>query len=69
MNLRIYRIKGKTNGINRLVKASSQAQGLSHVSKSEYDITVASAMEVADLITSGVTVEDASPTTAETQGE
>ena len=59
MNLRIYKIKRRATGDYRLVKAGSRAHGLSHVVKSDYDIAVASAMEVAVLMANGVTVENA----------
>ena len=58
-SIRIYKITSKDTGGVSLVKAGSQAQAMSHVAKSEFAISVATAMEVADLVSAGIKVEDA----------
>jgi uncharacterized protein with PhoU and TrkA domain len=52
---RIYRINdGRTA---RLVRATSQAQAIRHVASS-FDVRVATQDDIADLVSSGVRVED-----------
>ena len=52
---RIYKVTG--NNASYLVQASSQAQALRHVAGKEYQVEVAKAVDVAQLMTKGQTVE------------
>lgn len=57
---RIYAVEeDNVGGVTRLVKATNQAQALRHVARDRFDVRVASALEVADLMASGVKVQDA----------
>jgi hypothetical protein len=52
---RIYKVTG--NGQSHLVQASSQAQALRHVAGKLYLVEVAKAIDVAQLMGKGATVE------------
>jgi hypothetical protein len=52
---RIYKVSG--NGKSHLVQASSQAQALRHVAGKLYLVEVAKAVDVAQLMGKGATVE------------
>lgn len=58
MSTRIYIVSHKQNGIKRLVLAGSQAQAVRHVAASTYEVSVASALDVAHYMKAGITVED-----------
>jgi hypothetical protein len=62
---RIYIVSDNDTTGARLVKATSQAQAIRHVAESRYNVEVASAMDVADMMVSGITVENASAKPAE----
>ena len=55
---RIYKVTG--NNTSHLVQASSQAQALRHVAGKQYQVEVAKAVDVAQLMTKGHAVEVAS---------
>ena len=61
---RIYKVTG--NNKAHLVQASSQAQALRHVAGKQYQVEVAKAVDVAQLMGKGATVEIAT-TVAEQQ--
>ena len=52
---RIYKVTG--NGQSHLVQASSQAQALRHIAGKLYLVEVAKAIDVAQLMAKGATVE------------
>lgn len=52
---RIYKVTG--NGQSHLVQASSQAQALRHIAGKLYLVEVARAIDVAQLMAKGATVE------------
>ena len=52
---RLYLITGP-NDSKQLVQASTQAQALHAVVKSAYSVTVAAAIDVADLVADGATI-------------
>ena len=52
---RIYKVAG--NGQSHLVQASSQAQALRHIAGKLYLVEVAKAIDVAQLMAKGATVE------------
>jgi hypothetical protein len=56
---RIYKISDKA-GITQLVKASTQAQALRFAARGQFAIDVASGIDVADLMSAGLKVADAS---------
>lgn len=56
---RIYTVTGPGDKVS-LVKAANQSQALRHVARNTFQIEVASAVQVADLMISGVKVEQAS---------
>ena len=58
MQTRIYEVRD-ASGAPFLVKASSQAQALRHIAGRHYKVSVAKATDVAELMMSGVKVEDA----------
>lgn len=58
-NERIYTVTGPGEKVS-LVKAANQAQAIRHVARNTFQIEVASAVQVADLIVAGVKVENAS---------
>jgi len=55
---RIY-IVTAANGDSMLVKANNQAQALRHIARSIYTVRAASALEVADEMSAGQKIEDA----------
>lgn len=61
---RIYKVTG--NGTAHLVQASSQAQALRHVAGKQYLVEVAKAVDVAQLMGKGATVEVAAFTQEQT---
>lgn len=54
---RIYKVTG--NNAQHLVQASSQAQALRHVAGKQYQVEVAKAVDVANIMGKGGTVEHA----------
>ena len=56
---RIYIVTDRTAKVNFLIKANSQAQAIRHVARMQFDVSVASAVDVADKLTAGVKLEDA----------
>ena len=55
---RLYLITGPNNS-KQLVKASTQAQALHAVVRSAYSVTVAAAIDVAELVADGATITKA----------
>lgn len=55
---RVYRVTDKA-GTVQLVKASTQAQALRFAARGHFSVDVASGLEVADLMSAGVPVNDA----------
>jgi hypothetical protein len=62
---RIYIVRDKANGIPRLVQATSQAQAMRHVAEDRLSVEVASAMDVARYMGSGIKFEHAGEKPAE----
>ena len=58
MEQRLYKVKSAAK--THLVLANNQAQALRHVAGKEYTVEVAKAVEVAQMVASGVAVEAAS---------
>lgn len=56
---RIYIVTDKAAKVDFLIKATSQAQAVRHVARMQFDVSVASAVDVADKLTAGVKLEDA----------
>lgn len=65
MNARIYLVTDKTTAEKHLVKATNQAQAVRHIAASRLDCGVASALDVATLMQTGTTVDDATATKTE----
>jgi hypothetical protein len=57
MQTRIYAVTSKTDGKSRLVEAATPAQAMRHVAHDLFDVQPANARKVAELMTSGVTLE------------
>jgi len=55
--MRIYIVNDKTNDTTRLVEAPNPAQALRHVTLKQFDVSAASAIEVAKLMSTGVKLE------------
>lgn len=55
---RIYLVT-KRGGNKRLVKAINQAQAYRHVARTDFDVTAANKIEIADMMQAGVKVEEA----------
>lgn len=64
MQTRIYKISNEA-GEKFLVKASSQAQALRHIAGRHYNVSIAKASDVADMMSDGVKVETAKEGDAE----
>jgi hypothetical protein len=64
---RIYKVTSGDKA--HLVQAASQAQALRHVAGKTFNVEVAKAIDVAHLMTKGVTVETASVVAEQTQIE
>ncbi len=62
---RIYKVTG--NSKSHLVQASSQAQALRHVAGKQYQVEVAKAVDVAQLMGKGATVEVAASIAEQTE--
>lgn len=58
-NERIYTVTGPGESV-RLVKATNQAQAIRHVARNTFQVEVASAVQVADLMIAGTKVEQSS---------
>lgn len=56
---RIYIVTDKAAKVDFLIKATSPAQAVRHVARMQFDVSVASAVDVADKLTAGVKLEDA----------
>ncbi len=65
MTQRIYSVSNTTNGSTRLVLAINPAQALRHVAQNQFDVKVASAIDVAKLVAGGVAVEQIKEAAAE----
>lgn len=63
MKTRIYLVIGPSAA--QLVRATSQAQAISYVCRSMFSANVANQEELAQLLMSGIKIEDASKTTDE----
>ena len=59
METRLYAVINNTNGAVRLIEAANPAQALSHVSKSEYSVSVAKPKDIAGYIIGGAVLEKA----------
>jgi hypothetical protein len=57
MTERIYAVNNTTGDKTRLVLAANPAQALRHVARDQFDVKVASSLDVARLMAGGVTVE------------
>ncbi len=57
MQQRIYIVNDKQANASRLVRAGNPAQALRHVAHARFDVKAANALEVADLMGSGVELE------------
>lgn len=57
MTERIYAVNNTTGDKTRLVLAANPAQALRHVAHNQFNVKVASAIDVAKLMADGVTVE------------
>jgi hypothetical protein len=53
---RIYLVRNKTTGALALVESAHPSTALRHVASTAFDVQVASAKEVADLMTAGAKV-------------
>ena len=66
MTARLYVVESLGGGV-RLVKATSQAQAISHIVKPLYNARIAKPLEVADMLAAGHVLGDA--TAAPMQGD
>lgn len=57
MTQRIYTVKNTADNTSRLVMAANPAQALRHVANNLFDVKAANAIDVANLMATGVTVE------------
>lgn len=63
MNARIYLVTDKTTAAKHLVKATNQAHAVRHIAASRLECGVASALDVATLMQTGIKVDDATAAT------
>jgi len=59
MNARIYAVSNKADGSKRLVKAGTPAQAMRHVANALFDVKTVTALQVAELLSGGVKLENA----------
>lgn len=67
MSARLYVVTDATSNTKHLIKAATQAQAVRHVAAARLSCSVASGLEVADLMSAGVVPEDAKASPAETE--
>ncbi len=61
----IYVVRDKDTGAKQLVRATNQPQAYRHVAMARYEVKAATANDVASLMASGASVQDAGPQSAE----
>lgn len=67
MSTRIYLVTDVETNKHRLIRAGNQAQAMRHVANALFDVKVATATQVAELIIGGVTLEHAGNQEEETE--